>query len=234
MEIVPVLSSYLNLASRAVAAEHGTIDKFIGDAVMAFWGAPGADPDQALHACRCALAIASSIDRVPLPPDIQHDLRVRIGIQSGSAVVGNVGSATRLNYTALGDTVNLASRLEAVNKIYGTTILLGLATREAAGDAILVREVDTVAVYGRLEGVTIFELVGIAGPDGRPDWVIAYEDALAHYRNRRFAEARDILQRVTDLRPGDGPAERLAGVCGFLIANPPDATWKAVTTLDVK
>ena len=159
--IVPVVSSYLDLASTAIADENGTIDKFIGDAVMAFWGAPRPDAEQALHACRAALAIAASVDRIALPPGVGHELRVRIGIDSGPAVVGNIGSSTRLNYTALGDTVNLASRLEGVNKVYGSTIIIGHATRAAAGDRILVRELDAVAVYGRSEGVRIYELVGL-------------------------------------------------------------------------
>jgi adenylate cyclase len=232
--IVPVLSAYLDVASQAVAAEHGTVDKFIGDAVIAFWGAPGADPAQARHACRCALAIASSVERIQLPPDVEHDLRVRIGLHSGPAVVGNVGSMSRLNYTALGDTVNLASRLEGLNKIYGTTILLGSATREAAGESILVREIDTVAVYGRLESVTIFELVGLTKSSRRPDWITAYEDALALYRTRRYAQALDALQRVAQLRPDDGPAERLAATCRQLLAHPPGVNWRPVTTLDIK
>jgi adenylate cyclase len=90
--VVPVVSSYLDLASTAIADENGTIDKFIGDAVMAFWGAPRPDPEQALHACRAALAIAASVDRIALPPGLSDELRVRIGIESGPAVVGNIGS----------------------------------------------------------------------------------------------------------------------------------------------
>src|SRR5829696_3355320 len=220
--VVPVLSSYLDLASAAIAAENGTIDKFIGDAVMAFWGAPRPDPEQALHACRAALAIASSVDRIALPPGLGHELRVRIGIESGPAVVGNIGSSTRLNYTALGDTVNLASRLEGVNKIYGTTIIIGHATRAAAGDHIAVRELDTVAVYGRSEGVRIYELIGLqTGSDVVPGWVAAYEEALSLYRAGRFEVALEKLDVVEGLHPDDGPTQRLATRCRALLAEPP-------------
>src|SRR5215208_4062097 len=130
---------------------------------MAFWGAPRPDAEQALHACGAALAIAASVDRIALPPGVGDELRVRIGIESGLAVVGHIGSSTRLNYTALGDTVNLASRLAGVNEIYGTTIIIGHAARAAAGEHILARVLDTVAVCGRAEGVRIHELIGVRG-----------------------------------------------------------------------
>jgi len=233
--IVPVVSSYLDLASTAIAAENGTIDKFIGDAVMAFWGAPRPDAEQALHACSAALAIAASVDRIALPPDLSDELRVRIGIESGPAVVGNIGSSTRLNYTALGDTVNLASRLEGVNKIYGTTIIIGHAARVAAGDRISVRELDAVAVYGRSEGVRIYELIGLqAESDAVPGWIAAYEEALSFYRSGRFETALEKLDLVERLRPGDEPARRLATRCRGLLAEPPPSGWVPVTMLDTK
>jgi adenylate cyclase len=228
------VSAYLDLASDAVAAERGTVDKFIGDAVMAFWGAPRADPNQALNACRSALAISASINRVVLPAGIEGELSVRIGLQSGPAVVGNLGSATRLNYTALGDTVNLASRLEAVNKVYGTTILIGPATRAAAGEAIVVREVDTVAVYGRAEGVRVFELLALADGSPRPDWIVIYEVALGEYRAGRFVAALKHLEHVAAARPADGPTRRLAELCRRLSTDPPLPGWEPVTVLDMK
>ncbi|MFL5196689.1 MAG: adenylate/guanylate cyclase domain-containing protein [Microvirga sp.] len=233
--IVPVVSSYLDLASTAIAEENGTIDKFIGDAVMAFWGAPRPDAEQALHACSAALAIAASVDRIALPPDLSDELRVRIGIESGPAVVGNIGSSTRLNYTALGDTVNLASRLEGVNKIYGTTIIIGHAARVAAGDRISARELDAVAVYGRSEGVRIYELIGLqAESDVVPGWIAAYEEALSLYRAGRFETALEKLDLVERLRPGDEPARRLATRCRGLLAEPLSSGWVPVTMLDTK
>jgi adenylate cyclase len=154
---------------------------------------------------------------------------VRVGLHSGPAIVGNVGSARRLNYTALGDTVNLASRLEGANKTYGTTILLSAATRARAGEAIQVREVDMVAVYGRREGVRIFELIDLA--DGRPAADLAgYARALALYREAHFAEAAAAL----DGAASDGPSLWLAARCLTLAATPPAAGWTAVTHLDAK
>jgi adenylate cyclase len=228
-KVVPIIGSFLELASHAIEAEGGTVDKFIGDAVMAFWGAPGRDADQALHACRAALRIDAAMRKAAAGSSPLGSLRVRVGVHSGPAIVGNVGSARRLNYTALGDTVNLASRLEGANKAYGTTILISAATRERAGEAILVREVDTVAVYGRREGVHIFELVVLARGDLSPEQA-GYGAALTLYRQARFAEALAAL----DPEVSDGPSRWLAARCRQLAATAPSAGWEPVTQLDTK
>lgn len=227
--VVPIVGTFLDLASRAIEAEGGTVDKFIGDAVMAFWGAPRPDREQALHACRAALAIEAGL-RAAADDPASAGLRVRIGLHTGPAIVGNVGSERRLNYTALGDTVNLASRLEGANKAYGTTILLSSATRERAGEAVLAREIDTVAVYGRREGVRLFELLGLAG-SGQGRGHAAYARALALYREAHFAEALAALDAAA---AQDGPSAWLAARCRELAAAPPGPRWTAVTQLDVK
>ena len=227
--VVPVVGQFLELASQAVEAEGGTVDKYIGDAVMAFWGAPSPDPDQALHACRAALAIEAGMAAATGRGEPLGELRVRIGLATGPAIVGNVGSTRRLNYTALGDTVNLASRLEGVNKVYGTTILMTGATRAAAGEGIATREIDTVAVYGRSEGVDLFELTGLAR-DTAPGHA-RYAEALAHYRAGRFAEAASLLAEAP---PDDGPTRWLAARSTALAAAPPPLGWEPVTHLDMK
>jgi adenylate cyclase len=158
-DVVPLLTRYLGLSTRAVLDHGGTVDKFIGDAVMAFWNAPLDDPDHALNACRAALRIQERMAELAEG----HALQVRIGINTGEVLVGNIGSEDRLSYTAVGDVVNVASRLEGLNKRYGTRILLGEATRRHCGDRIQVRELESVAVQGRQGATVVYELLGV-GP----------------------------------------------------------------------
>jgi adenylate cyclase len=238
-EIVPVLTQYLSGASHVIAAESGTIDKFIGDAVMAFWGAPKPHEHPAEAACRAALACRRALAEIHVPGTEGKgaSLHLRIGINTGVMLVGNIGSEERLNYTVIGDAVNLASRLEAVNKVYGTEIIIGEATRHAAGAAIRVRELDTVAVYGRLEEVAIFELLAMAedADTGREAWAALYETALAHYRARRWAEAIAGFERVVAMRPrGDPPSMILLERCRGCQADPPPAGWRGVTVMGTK
>lgn len=228
--VVPLISRFLDLAARAVAAHGGTVDKFIGDAVMAFWGAPHADADHALHACEAALAILAAVQTAGLTDDAGRPLAVRIGVQTGPAVVGNVGSEARLDYTALGDTVNLASRIEGLNKLYGTAILVGGPTADALASRIHLREVDTIAVYGRMDATTVFE--PLAGPPG--DWALAYAEGLALYRERRWPEAEARFAAADRLRPGDPASVALAGRCRAFAANQPGADWRAVHVLGGK
>jgi adenylate cyclase len=232
-DVVPVLSEYLETASSAVISHRGTIDKFIGDAVMAFWGAPIENAAHARDACAAALAIQRMMTarQAQMPAgDPRADLRVRIGINTGRMLVGNIGSASRLNYTVIGDAVNVASRLEAINKRYGTSIIIGEETRRAAGDAILVRQLDWVAVYGRSEGVAIYELLGMAAdaPGDRPAWVVCYEAGLASYRDRRWAEAERHFAAAAALAGDDQPSRLFIERCRALTAAPPAADWTPV------
>ncbi len=225
--IVPVLSRYLEETSSAVVAHRGTIDKFIGDAVMAFWGAPMADPDHAADACAAALG---ALRRLAASGTGLH---MRIGINTGMVLVGNIGSSDRLSYTAIGDSVNIASRLEAVNKRYGTDILIGEATREAAGDAILVRRLDRIAVYGRDGGTVVYELLGLAG-ETLPAWVEPYEAGLAAYEARGWEAAIRCFETAIARRGGDRPSEIMIARCHALLADPPGADWQPLDALHEK
>lgn len=238
--IVPVLTEYLSAASHAIHNQGGTIDKFIGDAVMAFWGAPLPNPDHAVAACRAALACQQVMRRLHAAQEAGEAarLRLRIGINSGSMLVGNIGSEERLNYTVIGDTVNLASRLEAINKLYGTDIIIGEATRRAAGEAVVTRELDRVAVYGRHGSTAIFELLAMtddADSQGYKIWVATYESGLAAYRARQWDEAVAAFERCRKARPdGDRASELMIDHCHALKANPPPADWSAVTVMGTK
>jgi adenylate cyclase len=235
--IVDILTEFLETTSRIILAGNGTIDKFIGDAVMAFWGAPVANPRHAVEACAASLVCqrrlalqrqeARALGRMPI--------HMRIGINTGTVLVGNIGSNERLSYTVIGDPVNVASRLETLNKIYHTEIIIGEETRRVAGEAILVRRLDLVAVFGRMQGQAIYELLGLAGEFARPAWVDAYEAGLDAYENRRWQEAIRYFEAAREGRGGiDRPSELLLERCRSHLLAPPPPAWSPVWILDTK
>lgn len=234
--VVPLLSRYLDVVSEVIVANGGTIDKFIGDAVMAFWGAPQPETDHALLCCRAALACCRAIEESGLSDDLGRPLHIRIGINSGQMLVGNIGSELRLNYTVIGDAVNVASRLESANKIYGTQILIGEETYRLARGTIITREVDRIAVYGREEGLSTYELIDLAEKhDARhcPSWVVRYEQGLARYRDRDLTGAIVEFEAVLRERPQDQPANVLLERCRELQSHPPNE-WSPVAALKSK
>ncbi len=236
--IVPLLSEYLEIASTAVSHHHGTIDKFIGDAVMAFWGAPAPNDRHAIDACAAALECQQRLrQRVcEAERDGGLALRIRVGINTGHMLVGNIGSSERLSYTVIGDAVNVASRLEAVNKRYGTEILIGEDTHRAAGRAILARRLDTVAVYGRVEGIAVYELLCMADHASAepPEWVVSYEDGLDAYADRRWAAAIEFFAAAIAARGGDRPSQIFIERCRAYLASPPPDDWKPISVLAEK
>jgi adenylate cyclase len=233
--IIPLLSGYLDIMSRQVNANGGTIDKFIGDAVMAFWGAPLSNADHAVDACRAALACQRSLQASGLADDTGRPLKTRIGINSGDMLVGNIGSEFRLNYTVIGDAVNVASRLEGANKEYGTEIIIGEETRCLAGDRIHVRELDRLMVYGRVGRLAIYELLDVAEPGAKPpSWVELYDSGLAAYRARDFDAAVMFFQKLLAVRPNDAPARIMLERCQKFVDCPPDTEWEATNAMKVK
>jgi adenylate cyclase len=236
--IVPVLSDYLELASAAISARNGTIDKFIGDAVMAFWGAPTPNDRHAADACAAALEFRHRLGQrcAERARDGGVPLRIRVGINTGRMLVGNIGSNQRLSYTVIGDAVNVASRLEAINKRYGTEILIGEDTRAAAGDAVLVRRLDWVAVYGRTQGLAVYELLGMAdhGASQTLEWVTAYEAGLDAYARRDWADAAELFESAIAVRGDDLPSQIFVERCRKYLASPPPEDWTAVSILAEK
>ncbi|WP_217350594.1 adenylate/guanylate cyclase domain-containing protein [Ruegeria sp. HKCCD7255] len=202
--VVQLMEPFFSAAASAITHNGGTIDKFIGDAVMAFWGAPRNDSNHAEHACRAALDLVASVDASGIEDEAGNPLRVRIGLNSGEALVGNIGSEQRLNYTAIGDVVNVASRLEGSNKDYGTLILIGPETRRQAADSIVVRELDTLNLSGRTEEIVVYELIAMRDAlDGSIAWIKAYEQGLAHYRAGQLQKAIAAFEAADQARNGD-------------------------------
>ena len=222
--VIPLLSRYFSAVSTEVQSNGGTIDKFIGDAVMAFWGAPALNPDHAVDCCRAALACQRAIRG--LMDDENRAVKIRIGINSGDMLVGNIGSEVRLNYTVIGDAVNVASRLEGTNKLYGSEIIIGPETRRSAGNRIFVRELDRLAVYGRAGGLQVYELLGMAGEVSEiPDWVKSYEAGLASYRARDFAAAIAQFEMGLSLRKQDQASLLMIERCKQALAGATGDDW---------
>jgi len=233
--VVEQLREYFGALNARILSRGGTLDKFIGDAVMAFWGAPVDNPRQALDACLAALEIAEVL--AALGPEWERQgkprLTTRIGINTGEALVGNVGSEARFNYTVIGDAINLASRLEGLNKIYGTTILLGEDTYAAVADAVVARPIDWVAVKGRTSGAAIYELLGRAGDVELVALAAAYRLALDHYRAQHWAQAITAFEADLVLRPSDGPSHLMLRRCRTYGADPPK-DWDGIHRHDSK
>ena len=230
-------NEYLAHIVDAVDATGGYVDKFIGDAVMAIWGAPNPDDDHAVHAVRAALDAVNRIRDARIAAEARGaaGFSVKIGLHSGPAVVGNVGTERRYNYTAIGATVNIASRLESAPGVYGCSVIVSEHTAALAGEAFVFRELDRVRVKGRDEPLRIFE--PLAHVEDADRTLLArrhqYETALADYRAMRFAAAAVGWRAVRQLsgEPGDGPATIMAIRARDLGHRPPTAGWDAVWTL---
>ena len=230
--LVDLLNEHMSAMTEVVFRHDGVLDKYIGDAIMAFWGAPMAQPDHAARACRPrstwsrgSRELQADWARRGLPrPDCG------IGINTGPMVVGNMGSRARLAYTVIGDAVNVASRLEGLSKEYGTRVVVGEATREATGAAFEYRFLDVVAVKGRSEPLAVHEVMALAGglDATRRARLARYAEGVGHYRARRFAEARGVFAKLGAEWPEDGPTALYLRRSEALLADPPPVDWDGV------
>ena len=237
------LSDYFNRVASAIIASGGTVDKYIGDGIMSVWNALDADPDHVANACRGALAIldasrelAEEWQRQGVPP-----FHTRIGIHCGIGVVGNVGSVDRMNYTLIGSVVNLAARLEGINKVYGTRVLASAAVREATHEGFVWRQIDRVIPSGTSEICDIFELIAERSIDEagelarRPDRALAAWDmALAKYMAGEFSDARSAFDRLFAECPDDTASRVMSERCVALSQKGPPPNWDGVTRLGEK
>ena len=231
------LGGYFKEMLDVLLAERGTLDKLIGDAIMVYFGAPIRDARHAEQACRAALGMQARMGQLNARWAAQGlpTLRTRIGINTGRAVAGNMGTDTIFNYTILGDCVNLASRLEGVNKEYDTLILVGEETWASVRSAFEGRELDWIRVKGKTRPVAIYELAGPAGTLDQLRRAVfsLFAEALALYRAGRWTEAGAAFERVLALDPSDGPSRIFRARCTAYAASPPDL-WEGVHVMKTK
>jgi adenylate cyclase len=232
-ELVKLLGEYFDGMSQIIASEQGTLDKYLGDGIMAFWGAPLPLPEHAARACAAALRCHRRVRELAVRG---VSLATRIGIATGEVLVGNIGSTERLNYTVMGDTANLASRLEGLNKQYGTELMIAESTFEQARGAIVARPLDVVAVKGKVRGVRVYELLALASDGDAEAEALAADatSALDAYLARRFDEAIAAWERVLARRPGDRAAAVMRERAVQLAASPPGPDWTGVTVATEK
>ena len=233
-----LLNTYFDAMIPAVFRHGGTLDKLIGDAVMAFFGAPGEQPDHPTQGVLTALDMVKALERLRQEGEVKgvERLAMGVGLNTGRVTAGNLGSQTFMDYTVIGDTVNLASRLEGLNKHYGTTVLLSGETARCLDDRFLVRALDLVRVKGKEKPVSLFELMGLKGDsvDGLEDFIRVFEDGLRSYRSQEWDAADARFQEALRMRPEDGPARLyLERVCRNREV-PPPPEWDGVTVFQSK
>ncbi|MBN1396558.1 MAG: adenylate/guanylate cyclase domain-containing protein [Bacteroidetes bacterium] len=237
--LVKLLNVYFTDMTNVILANGGAVDKFIGDSIMAFWGAPIPDSDSAYHACVTAVQMQSQLEKLQTKlmkiggVGIKH----RIGINTGSCIVGNMGSEQKKNYTVTGDPVNLASRLEGVNKQYGTGILISEYTQKKAINRLVTRLVDKVQVVGKTEPVQIFELMGIADKplDEKTKFLLdIYGQGIKAYQERRWDEGIAFMLHALEKFPDDPVCQLYIERMKLFQINPPANDWNGVFVLQSK
>ncbi len=242
--LVKVMNHYFTVMSAPIRANRGIIDKYIGDAIMAYWGPPFVD--EAEHA---RLACLAAIDMAALIPALQQQLPdllgiramparcdLRIGIATGEVLTGSIGSELMMSFTVMGDAVNLAARLEAANKVYGSRVLISQTTAEALGSALELREIDRLAVVGQSAAQAVFEVMGKGGELTKAQEALRahYAEGLAAYRARRWDEAHRAFTAALESVPDDGPSRALLGRVAQYQTNPPPADWDGAWHMEHK
>ena len=237
-ELVNFLNGYLSEMTNIIFKYEGVVDKYIGDAIMAFWGAPVDDPEHPVKAALTALEMLEKLKNLneKWAQEEKKQINIGIGINTGVVTIGNMGSNVRFDYTVMGDNVNLASRLEGINKQYKTRIVVSEYTYERIKDKFVTRMLDKAAVKGKKVPVRIYELVGKDGDvsDEKMKEIKLFEHGLQLYFKKEFEEARKYFLGVLKLNSEDGPAKVFVERCEALIKNPPPQDWDGVFVMRTK
>ena len=248
-DLVELLNDYLTEMTDILLANKGTLDKYIGDAIVAFYGAPAPVDDHEYHACLTAVKMQDRLAELRKEwesqgnrwPEIVHHMQNRIGINTGPMVTGNMGSSMRMNYTMMGDTVNLAARLEASAKQYGIYIQVAAESQKACADRFIWRNLDYVIVMGKTEPAKVYELIAEAGnmPAGYDKILAAYDEAVSLYRNQQWEKAMEAFRasdELEDMFPGrkTNPSRIYIPRCEHYSENPPGDDWDGSWALTKK
>lgn len=234
--LMKMLNRYLSAVTPAITAQGACIDKYIGDKVLALFGAPTPYKDHALRACRAALAVQTSVAqlREEFRKEGLPDVYTRIGLHTATMLVGNVGSSQLMDYTAVGAEAQAADKLEEANKNFGTLVLISAGTYEQVKDDVEARELDHVKVYARAQPTTVYELLALKGGlhFDRTKVLELYGQGLLLYRQRKFDEAAKRFEAALQLDQGDGPSQRMLRLCRTFTMAPPPPTWDGVSQLE--
>jgi adenylate cyclase len=234
-KLVFLLNAYLTDMTNIIFENNGMIDKYIGDAIMAVYGAPVSTGNHAVQSCRSALQQQTRLTalRAELMAEGYPELIARMGINTGDMVVGNMGSQDYFNYTVMGDSVNLAARLEPANKDYDTLIMIGANTYEMAKDEIYARQLDLMIVKGKTEPIKVYELMGMKDEDfsdNNKSLIEHFNTGYALYLNRQWQDAINSFEKALNIIPNDGPSKLYVERCLAYAENEPDASWSGVYT----
>jgi len=237
-DLVDQLAEYLGEMNQQIREEQGTVDKFIGDSIMAFWGAPAPNAEHAVAACRAALLCRERLTSLQekWKEEGKPLFYQRIGINTGEVIVGNMGSENRMNYTVVGDPVNTASRLEGLNKYYGTRIIIGQSTHDLVKDRFVTRPIDLVSVKGRKTGLKVYELMeGIETVEEKKSRAAELTAAaLEAYLSRRWDEAIGYYEKVLQLDAEDQAARLMLERCRQYQKDPPPGDWTGIYHMESK
>jgi class 3 adenylate cyclase len=234
-DLVTSLNRYFGLMVDTLMERGGIVDKYIGDAIMAIFGAPTKHSDDALRSVLAGLEMSESLDVFNLGQRERGkpEFRIGVGINYGVVTVGNIGCEKKMNYTVIGDAVNLASRLEGATKMYHQPLLMSRSVRDRVADKVHCRQVDTIAVKGKSEGVSVFTARSMLTPDEKKAWDI-HAEAVDKYYARDFTAAADGFRDVLGILPEDYPASIYLERAEKFIVSPPSAEWDGVEVLTEK
>lgn len=235
-ELVQLINEYLTEMTDVVLDHNGIIDKYEGDAIMAEFGAPVYFEDHALKACNAALHMQDRLKKLSkkLEKENRPILKSRIGINTGNMIVGNMGSNKVFDYTVLGDEVNLASRLEGANKIFGTYIMISESTHQIVKDHLVTRTLDMIRVKGKQKPVRVFELIGRKEDGYLGDMLSTYENGIRYYRDRKWDQAVECFKYCLKRHQDDGPTRLYLRRIYEYMKNPPPPDWDGVFTMKTK